>query len=932
MQSKPENVYTYLFAILLALYTLSNVVWLICDDTPPISDSVYYIQGSQTLIQSVQNEGILGLRSIPDLVPYRPPLQSIMGTAALTLLGPEPVNVLYLNVIWLSLTAWLVYGLIQRLVNPAAGIIAAVFLMSNALVHGYLTMYETEVPMMAVVMGSYYCVMEVRRTGSQTYMVILGFLLCAGMLLKWIFFLILFGPVLYLLVDLYRKKVDDGNTPNLPNIWRMLLCVALPPVILVLPWYIYKLDDLLAYKSNVAKWKFYTVFVEGWDWRLMMYYPSLQFLKLHWIHTLVLAGCFILFCLYGLRPIQKKITPFLLNIVLSWGIFWLYFIFNPTNIPQKYLLPLQPLSAVGIGLLCTGIPAGWRRYVVIALVIVFTGVHVYQDWGVFASNSKLYEGEHSQQFLEPQTGFFEYPIRRPRDYNLPHKELSGDIQTALGSEERPVKVFVLPWLQRFNSFFLSVWFNTVIEDVTTTGVTKYNIINEMLSHDFMVTSTGPAHSEMIHRDRMDPYRHDLTILIARALASEPDWFIQSHKFLQSYEYRGEGEIIRLYQRTKAVTPDEAQYVIGLLMDALLEQPSLWVQINITWRLLNNDQHLNRSQLLSHLYQGEALPSLQKLADQLKYPQTEWYPYERYAFYRFAREHDASEYSIMHDGPVLGWHPLTKEMQQSLPNQLPYQAYPVIPYPRGVVDGYFYPKMNCVSGAFIEPGTSLLAMTPAAGNGDPTGTLRLLEMTDVNFVESSSVVRQLQPMEDVPTKGNLNHGVFLSAFDVDGDGLDELIAGQSASEESVGAFTILDFNKDVYEPKRNNFVGFPPGFRGKGNVRVAAADLDGDGTKELVAAADGNGFHLCAIQLDIANQNIKRFVRPTNGVVHVPPLDDWNHGDPIYITAGEFDGNPENGEEILFGLDKPNTTYRIIKFQYQRHEDGTSEVKGINLLQ
>jgi hypothetical protein len=65
---------------------------------------------------------------------------------------------------------------------------------------------------------------------------------------------------------------------------------------------------------------------------------------------------------------------------------------------------------------------------------------------------------------------------------------------------------------------------------------------------------------------------------------------------------------------------------------------------------------------------------------------------------------------------------------------------------------------------------------------------------------------------------------------------------------------------------------------------------------------------------------------------VPPVDGWNHDDPVYITAGEFDGNPANGEEILFGLDKPNTTYRIVKIQYQHKDDGTSEVQGINLLQ
>lgn len=935
MQSKSENVYNKVFYLVLLLYTISNVVWLILDDAPPITDSIYYIQGSQTLIQAVQNEGLTGFFHIPDLVPYRPPLHSMFGAVALLLIGQEPVNVLYMNVIWLSVTVWLLYLLVRKLVNPASGLIAALFLMSHSLVHIYLSMYETEVPMMAVIMASYYCILEVRQSRRSGFMVLLGLLLSAGMLLKWIFFFILFGPVMLLLIDLYRNPQESRAPQKSSSFWTLFLCVTLPPVIIAMPWYIYKLNDLLTYQSIVSEGKFYTVFVDGWDWRSIMYYPSLQWLKLHWIHTFVLIGVFGYFCTFGFRQSDKKNRMVLWSLFLSGFIFWLYFVLNPTNLPQKYLLPLQPLVAVGVGLFCIGIPAGLTRYAVIVLVCLFTGVHIYQDWGGLAGKAALYEGKHSQQYLEPQTGFFEYPLRPPRKFNLPHREITEGISQTLAENERPVRVFVLPWLQRFNSFFISVWFNTAIKEVTTTGVTKYNIIFEMLMHDYIVTSTGPAHREMVHRDRMDPYRFNATIMLARALVSEPEWFMESHKFIDDYAYEDRGNIIRLYQRTKPVSVEETQMVTGLMIEGLLPHPYFFDQMDVVWGKLGNTEMMNRNQQLQNAFLSGETGALEELTTTFKLNAQTLYPFERMAIYRLGDEKDLLPYSIVNNGPVLGWHPLPGDRIEELPErgtQLPFQAFPVIPYPREVVSGYFYPQMNCVSGEFLERGERLLAMAPAAGNDDPISTLRLFEMTDINFIESTSIIRQLQPLEDVPTKGNQNHGVFLSAGDVDDDGLDELIAGQSASETSVGAFSILDFKKDEYEPKRNNFVGFPPGFRGKGNVRITAADLDGDGTKELVAAADGNGFHLCAIQLNVANQSIQRFVRPTNGVVHVQPLNDWNADDPVYITAGEFDGNPENGEEILFGLDKPDTTYRIVKIQYKQKDDGTSEVQRINLLQ
>lgn len=930
-----KHIPTTFFYVLLMLYTILNTVWLVLDNSPPISDSIYYIEGSQKLLQAIQDDGLTGFLTVPQLVEYRPPLQSMLGAIALYCIGPEPDQVLFLNVIWMSLSVWVLFILLQRLVSPFAGLLASIFLMTNSFLHGYLPMFETEVPMMTVVIASFLCLERIWTHQSVAYSILLGLLLSAGMLLKWIFFVILAAPVSVILIFIYLDSKKNTGNPKTVNVWGLLSSILLIPTLIALPWYISQWGNLLAYQSEVSQVNFYTPFVSGWDWTALFYYPKLLALKLHWVHSAVLLLGIICFTVNSRGSFSRPQQRMLWLILSSILFYWLFFALNTSNLPQKYLLPLQPIIALLLGLMLVQVPRWFTNWGWLPVLAALGIVYAYNQWGFFVKSQTVFEGGHSQQWLEPQTGFFEYPKRPPLNLNVPLKAISADIAEAHGDAKDSVFVTTIPWLDRFSSFDLRVWLNMYYSMVESKGITKYSVIYNLLFHDFIITSSGPSHREMTHRDRVDPYRYNNTLVISRSLLHEPDWFKESHKLLNTYEYKDRGEILRLYQRTKPVDENEVQYVAGLLTEGLLPHPYYFDQMELLWGELGNAEMLNRSQLLKQAYLNGENKAIEQLTNLLKENALDLFPYERLALYRLIDEKDMSTFGIMNAGPVLGWQPITDEIQDQLPErgeQLPFQAYPVIPYPREVVSGYFYPQMNCVSGEFLERGERLLAMAPAAGNDDPISTLRLFEMTDINFIESTSIIRQLQPLEDVPTNGNQNHGVFLSAGDVDGDGLDELIAGQSASETSVGAFSILDFNKDEYEPKRNNFVGFPPGFRGKGNVRVVAADLDGDGTKELVAAADGNGFHLCAIQLNVANQSIQRFVRPTNGVVHVQPLNDWNADDPVYITAGEFDGNPENGEEILFGLDKPDTTYRIVKIQYKQKVDGTSEVQGINLLQ
>jgi hypothetical protein len=82
--------------------------------------------------------------------------------------------------------------------------------------------------------------------------------------------------------------------------------------------------------------------------------------------------------------------------------------------------------------------------------------------------------------------------------------------------------------------------------------------------------------------------------------------------------------------------------------------------------------------------------------------------------------------------------------------------------------------------------------------------------------------------------SLRNGVYVAAGDLNGDGFAELIAGGGpGGGPRVTAFSGKALLSNVYDVRANFFAGDTGN---RGGVRVAARDLDGDGSADLVAGS------------------------------------------------------------------------------------------------
>ncbi len=269
------------------------------------------------------------------------------------------------------------------------------------------------------------------------------------------------------------------------------------------------------------------------------------------------------------------------------------------------------------------------------------------------------------------------------------------------------------------------------------------------------------------------------------------------------------------------------------------------------------------------------------------------------------------------------------------------------------------EIRTAVGDFIGSGTRQIAAAQGVGG---QGIIRLFQYSGRPAPRGWDVVGQFsglpskivnQPLTLFnKTTGGI--GLTLAAADLDQDGKDELIVGQSNGPSSQTIFHVLDINSDGQIEARHPFAGFTQKYRGNGGIELAAADLNGDGWKEIIAASQGNSKNfgdardtvplnlLSVIAPIVQDKEIVGFERPGGKSVTNALSELMNPSGAMSITAGEFDGNRLNGDELIIGtgsfLDmqtegiipvhsSPESKYRFLKMEY----DGNSITKISNWL-
>jgi len=250
----------------------------------------------------------------------------------------------------------------------------------------------------------------------------------------------------------------------------------------------------------------------------------------------------------------------------------------------------------------------------------------------------------------------------------------------------------------------------------------------------------------------------------------------------------------------------------------------------------------------------------------------------------------------------------------------FVAWPSTSYDQG--------EIRIVVGDFIGSPINQIAVAQGVGGQN---IIRIFQYTGLPAPDGFAVIAQFNGLTDAALTNNANGGLSLAAGDVNGDGNDELVVGQTNSATSRTQFSVIDVNADGTVASRMPGVAFPRKFQGNGGIEIAVVDLDGNGVNELVFASAGNTkdfteniddrndqvSNVIAVQVPVVVDNVVTgFTRPSGFLRNVFP-EDTNPSGAQTIAAIEADGTDDGTELVIgtnavFSYDSATTTVTAIK--------------------
>jgi hypothetical protein len=156
---------------------------------------------------------------------------------------------------------------------------------------------------------------------------------------------------------------------------------------------------------------------------------------------------------------------------------------------------------------------------------------------------------------------------------------------------------------------------------------------------------------------------------------------------------------------------------------------------------------------------------------------------------------------------------------------------VIDSTNGLYEASFRGSVRVASGDITGDGIADIVVAPGRGR---VGQIRA-------FIASGSGVSTVYTYDSrydtLPFGAAWRSGVEVAVGDVDGDGIGDIIAGQSRGAGLVRTFPVGDplLPDPVANTATRSFRGFPPTYAG--GVMLAAADLTGDGAAEVIVGSN-----------------------------------------------------------------------------------------------
>ncbi len=599
--------------LLLIFWLLLQGIWRILDQTPPQGDQTFYIKGAVRIQESWNQPWPSFLQSLNDVTgtKIRPPGGSLLLVPWLTLFQNDLHGSGLSAVLWHAATLIILFYLGKRLFDTTTGLLAGIYFISLPLI--YDTFIDPEFYFMTLLPLALLCCAFLWNAHRWNWIAWLGMGLVTAFALftKWVFAVYLLGPFLVMIFESIPRIRQIKKKSGWIYLFGKILLMICPVCLVALAWYWPNRHSLYEAFDEIMELREFTPFEQGWNWRVLFYYP-IKWLNQNKIIPLfyLVPGCMAaFFVLFPSRFISsERISSInalgyrlLLSSVLGT---WIYFCIRYENVPVKYIFAMQPILAILAVSWIRLVPrVSIQKYLYAILLIFGLCNSIWMHFGPLSwiGNSKL------PRTLEiaPNDYFLNYVIpmsQPPQIQHWPQERIAERIARIkreapiqFGRDDSLQPVLVLPELYYFN------WRNCdvalCLEGVPEAAfpLQNHNGLLRLAGAHYIITSRGQiTRFGFEDRDTSAQTAAELN----RLIDSAPQWFWNHFRMVHRDSLPYGLSELQVFRRVQPCDEEEATDLCEFWITNHPNNPEAWEQIAKIWAMLRIPPRMERAKDMS----------------------------------------------------------------------------------------------------------------------------------------------------------------------------------------------------------------------------------------------------------------------------------------------------------------------------------------------
>jgi len=328
----------WLVLLIIVLYAGANMYVSGSRVLPLEQDEAHHLTRALAITQALHQGSWPDLRSaVRETFPWPPLFHVIMGAAA-ALAGASYNVWLMVQVVFLGILLGSVYSLTRRITGQGGALLAVLMTAACPIIQLVSQWMVTELLLAALTSATVALLLASREFSRRGVMILLGMVLAAGMLTKWVFIFFVMGPLLVVAYQASRHTVTSYQR------WNVAL-MTLAGIIGAGPWYAAVWPRLIERVPGglVRIGSDIPIFsLPGW----LFYGQSLYFSFGWWLSAVALGA--------GAYACAKRRVP---GVIFAWLAFSCVSLSLIPNKWAHYMIPAVPgiavLSSIGIDALGT---------------------------------------------------------------------------------------------------------------------------------------------------------------------------------------------------------------------------------------------------------------------------------------------------------------------------------------------------------------------------------------------------------------------------------------------------------------------------------------------------------------------------------------------------------------------------------------------------